>query len=69
VVRLALPGGRFATDTWRDLSERGVHVLPCRQFFWADPQAGERFVRVALSRPAAAVTSAATTIRRYFDES
>lgn len=33
------------------LSEHDVHVLPGRQFFWAKPEIGENFIRIALMRP------------------
>jgi enduracididine biosynthesis enzyme MppP len=64
VLRIGLPPDRPATRMWRDLRAQGVHVLPCRQFFWADPRAGERFVRVAIGRPTELVADAAAAIRR-----
>jgi DNA-binding transcriptional MocR family regulator len=64
VERIALPPGTTGTQVWRSLRSRGVHVLPCRQFHWAEPEAGERFVRVALSRPPEALTAAADAILR-----
>jgi enduracididine biosynthesis enzyme MppP len=32
------------------LRDRGVHVLPCRQFHWADPAQGAPLIRIALAR-------------------
>jgi len=61
VERVAVPPGVSGSRVWRALRQEGVHVLPCRQFHWARPEEGERFVRVALSRPPgtlAAVTDA-----------
>jgi aspartate/methionine/tyrosine aminotransferase len=34
------------------LDEHGVFVLPGHYFFWHDPQQGEKFIRVALTRDA-----------------
>lgn len=67
VERVAVPQGRRATQMWSALRHSGVHVLPCRQFHWADPAAGERFVRVALGRPSQAVAHAAAAIRHYLE--
>jgi enduracididine biosynthesis enzyme MppP len=66
VERIAVPSGRTGTEAWRDLAAQGVRVLPCRQFHWADPAAGERHLRVSLARPPAVVEAAATAIARYF---
>jgi enduracididine biosynthesis enzyme MppP len=65
VERIALPPGISGTRMCRALAAQGVHVLPGRQFYWADPQAGERFVRVALSRQADGLTAAAEAIAGY----
>lgn len=62
VARVALPPERTATEVWRSLHAQGVHMLPCRQFFWAEPESGERFVRIALGRPTAMVHSAAAAL-------
>lgn len=51
VERLALSAGFTGTSMWQALYERAVHVLPCRQFYWAEPDAGERYIRLALGRP------------------
>jgi enduracididine biosynthesis enzyme MppP len=64
VARVGLPPELTATEVWRSLRRQGVHVLPCRQFHWAEPGAGERYLRVALGRPAGLVAGAAAAIRR-----
>jgi enduracididine biosynthesis enzyme MppP len=63
VERIALPESTTAGAVWQALRRQNVHVLPCRQFHWADPEAGERFVRVALSRPPEMISAAAATLR------
>lgn len=63
VERIGVPAGRTGTEVWRTLRASGVHVLPCRQFHWARPAEGERFVRVALGRPPGTVARAASAIR------
>ncbi len=63
VERVCVPARTTGTGLWHALRDRGVHVLPCRQFHWANPEAGDRFVRVALSRPPEMISAAATAIR------
>ncbi len=65
VDRIALPPGLRATEVWRHLRRQGVHVLPCRQFHWADPESGERCLRIALGRPVGIVATAAAALRDY----
>jgi enduracididine biosynthesis enzyme MppP len=65
VERVAVPASVTATQMWRDLSHSGVHMLPCSQFHWADPVAGERYVRIALGRPPEVIQAAAAAIRGY----
>jgi aspartate/methionine/tyrosine aminotransferase len=67
VERLALPAGFTGSDTRQKLCERAVHVLPCRQFFWAEPEAGERYIRLALSRPSEIIRTAAAAICDYIE--
>jgi enduracididine biosynthesis enzyme MppP len=66
VERLELPGGLTGSTMWEALFQRAVHVLPCRQFFWAEPAAGERFVRLALSRPPEIIKAGADVVCDYF---
>ena len=65
VERIAVPASVTATQMWRDLRHSGVQLLPCSQFHWADPAAGERYVRVALGRPPEVIQAAAAAIRGY----
>lgn len=52
-----------ATRLWGRLLQRGVHAVPCRPFYWAQPDEGERYLRVALSRNPEDVESAVAAIR------
>ncbi|HEY6309492.1 MAG TPA: aminotransferase class I/II-fold pyridoxal phosphate-dependent enzyme [Streptosporangiaceae bacterium] len=67
VERLALPTGFTGSDMRHTLCERAVHVLPCRQFYWAEPEAGERYIRLALSRPPEMIRTAAAAICDYIE--
>lgn len=69
VERLALPQGLDASRVTRALRERNVHVLPGPKFHWADPAEGERFIRIALSRPGEQIRHGAEIIRRFLEES
>ena len=46
----------------KELLARGVHVLPCAPFYWADPDSGLRYIRVSLARPYEIVSAAARTL-------
>jgi aspartate/methionine/tyrosine aminotransferase len=59
-VELAEPS---ATRIWGRLLQRGVHTVPCRPFYWAQPDEGEHYLRVALSRNPEDVESAVAAIR------
>ena len=63
-VQLADPG---AMRLWGRLLQRGVHAVPCRPFYWDEPDAGDRFLRVALSRDPEDVASAASAIREVVE--
>jgi enduracididine biosynthesis enzyme MppP len=63
VERIALPEGTTASEVWQALRRQNVHLLPCRQFHWADPEVGERFVRMALGRPPEMISAAAAALR------
>jgi aspartate/methionine/tyrosine aminotransferase len=52
-----------ATRIWGRLLQRGVHTVPCRPFYWAEPDEGERYLRVALARNPEDVESAVAAIR------
>jgi enduracididine biosynthesis enzyme MppP len=62
VARLRLPE-QNATDIMGRLTKRDVHVLACGPLFWAEPAAGEQFVRVALARSPDTVDTAAHALR------
>jgi hypothetical protein len=47
---------------------RGVHVLPCVPFHWADKNSGLRFIRLSLARPFPTVQSAANTLAQSYLE-
>lgn len=68
VERLALPPGLRASRVADDLRERDVHVLPGPKFHWADPAAGEAFIRIALGRPREVVRDGAEVVRAYLEE-
>ena len=60
VARIELPpGGPDSSALYREILARGVHVLPCAPFHWADPQEGLRFIRLSLARPHGVVQKAA----------
>jgi aspartate/methionine/tyrosine aminotransferase len=46
------------------LEEWGITVLPGRPFFWADPDQGAGFVRIALMRPAASFDASVGALAR-----
>lgn len=69
VARVALPdGGPDSTVLYHDMLARGVHVLPCAPFHWADQAGGLRFIRVSLARPYEAVAAAAHTLAGSYRE-
>jgi aspartate/methionine/tyrosine aminotransferase len=69
VARIALPAsGPDSALLYKDLVTRGVHVLPCGPFHWADHAGGLRFIRVSLARPAASVDKAAHTLAQSYRE-
>lgn len=46
----------------KELLARGVHVLPCAPFYWADPASGLRYLRISLARPHEIVAGAARAL-------
>jgi aspartate/methionine/tyrosine aminotransferase len=69
VARIELPAdGPDSSLLYSHLVARGVHVLPCAPFHWADPKSGLRFIRISLARPCAAVESAARTLAESYVE-
>jgi aspartate/methionine/tyrosine aminotransferase len=69
VARIELPqDGPDSALLYKDMVARGVHVLPCAPFHWADPESGLRFIRLSLARPLAAVEKAAQTLAQSYRE-
>jgi aspartate/methionine/tyrosine aminotransferase len=69
VARVELPaGGPDSALLYKDMLARGVHVLPCAPFHWADKNSGLRFIRLSLARPFTVVQSAAKTLAQSYLE-
>jgi len=69
VARIGLPvDGPDSALLYKDMLERGVHVLPCEPFHWADPDSGRRFIRLSLARPFETVEAAARTLAQAYRE-
>lgn len=69
VARIELPaGGPDSAMLYQNLVGRGVHVLPCAPFHWADPATGHRFIRLSLARPHETVAAAATALVQSYAE-
>lgn len=62
VERVEIAGGD-GYKLWAELRERGVEVLPCHQFHWADQNQGAPYLRVALARDRATVSAGVETLR------
>lgn len=69
VARIELPpDGPDSSELYQDMLARGIHVLPCAPFHWADPQSGLRFIRLSLARPYATVEKAARMLAQSYVE-
>ena len=69
VARIDLPPeGPDSALLHKDLLERGVHVLPCAPFHWADPEGGLRYIRLSLARPFETVQTAANSLAQAYRE-
>jgi aspartate/methionine/tyrosine aminotransferase len=69
VARIELPvDGPDSSLLYKDMLARGVHVLPCAPFHWADPESGLRYIRVSLARPFETVEVAARTLAQAYRE-
>jgi aspartate/methionine/tyrosine aminotransferase len=67
VARIELPGqGPDSSVLYKEMRARGVHMLPCRPFYWADPDEGLRYIRVSLARPPEVVGKAARTLAEAY---
>lgn len=56
-------GERSGIAIWNALRERNIYVLPCQQFYWANPSEGGNALRIALARPASSLATAARALR------
>lgn len=69
VARIELPGGGpDSALLYKEMLARGIHVLPCAPFYWADPHGGLRYTRVSLARPFAVVETAARMLAQAYLE-
>ncbi len=69
LARIELPDdGPDSSLLYKDMLARGVHVLPCAPFHWADPTTGQRYIRVSLARPFETVAAAARTPAQAYRE-
>ncbi len=69
VARIQLPtDGPDSSLLYKDMLNRGVHVLPCAPFHWANPQTGLRYIRISLARPHTAVHTAAHKLAQSYTE-
>ena len=67
VARIDLPAdGPDSAQLYKDMLGRGVHVLPCAPFHWADPKSGLRYIRVSLARPFETVNTAARALAESY---
>lgn len=69
VARIELPAdGPHSGLLYKDMVARGVHVLPCAPFHWADPESGERFIRLSLARPFETIRDGADKLAQSYRE-
>jgi len=69
VARIGLPdAGPDSAVLYEAMASRGVHVLPCGPFHWADRAEGLRYIRLSLARPPAAVQAAARSLAQTYAE-
>jgi aspartate/methionine/tyrosine aminotransferase len=64
LIRLA---DRSSTRLWGRLLRDGVHAVPGRPIWWARPNEGERYLRVALAREPEVIERAGAAIRAAVD--
>jgi aspartate/methionine/tyrosine aminotransferase len=67
VSRIRLGPGARGTRLWGQLLRLGIHSVPCRPFYWADPRTGERYLRIALSREPDVVERATRGVRAVLE--
>lgn len=69
VARIGLPAdGPDSSQLYQEMLTRGVHVLPCAPFHWADPESGLRFIRISLARSFETVETAARVMAKTYRE-
>jgi aspartate/methionine/tyrosine aminotransferase len=69
VARVELPDdGPDSALLHKELLTRGVHVLPCSPFHWADPASGLKYIRLSLARPAETVAAAVRAMATAYTE-
>lgn len=69
VARIELPDdGPDSALLHKELLTRGVHVLPCAPFHWADPASGLKYIRLSLARPPETVAAAAHAMATAYTE-
>jgi enduracididine biosynthesis enzyme MppP len=67
-VERILLGTRSGADVWQAMRDRNVYLLPCEQFYWADPSSGGNALRIALARPTAALRLAVGELQSVLAE-
>lgn len=68
VERIGLETGMDSGTVARRLRRQGAHILPCRRFYWAQPDVGDPFLRVALARSPKVVEAAARVLSSVIRE-
>ena len=67
VARIDLSGDSPDSSLlYKEMLSRGVHLLPCGPFHWADPDDGLRYLRISLARPVEMVETAARTLAQTY---
>ncbi|MHC8407625.1 MULTISPECIES: pyridoxal phosphate-dependent aminotransferase [unclassified Pseudomonas] len=61
-------GGVTADDLQAYLMEYEVYVLPGKYFYWSQPQAGQKYIRLALARKPDEFEQAVNTIARALEQ-
>ncbi|MET8336071.1 MULTISPECIES: aminotransferase class I/II-fold pyridoxal phosphate-dependent enzyme [Streptosporangium] len=69
VARVELPAeGLDSSLLHKAMLTKGVHVLPCAPFHWADPEEGLRYIRLSLARPYQTVETGARLLAAAYRE-
>ena len=68
VAWVRIPDGWDCLDFCDWLEKWSITVLPGRPFFWADPDRGAGFVRIALMRPAESFEASIAALARVVNE-